>query len=168
MKYKRIRSAAHNYAHSFTSPMNYGPGNYVMTYLAHAAATSGEPELRVDLLSGAAEPAPLVTDAVRRSIAGYVKWFPQLLESMNVSVDAVRRATLRVRFDLERRSESVQYPGAIRIPFEGSVEVEDDRGTVHVGTVREEWLGDTDPERPTISGVANVAERAALFDGHTP
>lgn len=168
MKYKRIRSAAHNYAHSFTSPMNYGPGNYVMTYLAHAAATSGEPELRVDLLSGAAEPAPLLTAPVRQSVGWYVQRFPFYLATMNVSVDALRRATLRVRFDLERRSESVQYPGTVRIPFEGSVEVEDDRGKVHVGTVRGEWLGDADPERPTISTVVNVAERAALFDGETP
>lgn len=50
MKYKHIKAAAHNVAHSFTSLMNYGVENYVMSYLAHAAATSGEPELRVDLL----------------------------------------------------------------------------------------------------------------------
>jgi hypothetical protein len=168
MKYKRIRSAAHNYAHSFTSLMNYGPDNYVMSYLAHAAATSGEPELRVDLLSGAAEPAPLVIAPVRRSIAGYVQGFPRHLESMNVSVDAIRRATLRVRFDLDGYRRSVQYPGSVLSPFEASVEVEDDRGKVHVGTVRDEWLGDADPERPTISRVVNVAERAALFDGQTP
>lgn len=165
MKHKHIKSAAHNFAHSFTSLMNYGVENHVMSYLAHAAATSGEPELRVDLLSGAAEPAPLLTEPVRRSIDGYVRHFPAHLQSMNVSVDALRRATLRVRFDLERRSESARYRGAVRIPFEGSVEVEDDRGVVHVGTVRDEWLGDADPDRPIISKVLNVAERYTLFDG---
>lgn len=165
MKYKRIRSAAHNYAHSFTSLMNYGPDSYVMTHLAHAAFTSGEPELRVDLLSGAAEPAPLLVEPVRRSIGGYVQRFPAYLESMNVSVGAIRRATLRVRFDLERRAESVLYPSSARYPFESSVEVEDDRGGVHAGTVRDEWLGDLDPDRPTLSRVLNVAERQDLFDG---
>lgn len=168
MKYKRIRSAAHNYAHSFTSPMNYGPGNYVMSYLAHAAATSGEPELRVDLLSGAAGPAPLLTRPVRESIGWYVRRFPFYLATMNVSVDAIRSATLRVRFDLDGHRRSVRYPGAVLYPFQGSVEVEDDRGKVHVGTVRDEWLGDADPGRPTISAVVNVAERAALFNDEAP
>jgi hypothetical protein len=168
MKYKRIPSAAHNFAHSFTSLLNYGPDNYVMSYLAHAAATSGEPELRVDLLSGAAEPAPLLTEPVRRSVDGYVRHFPGHLQSMNVSVDAIRRATLRVRFDLEGFRESVRFPGAVLYPFESSVEVEDDRGVVHVGTVRDEWLGDADPDRPTISSVLNVAERTALFEGPPP
>jgi hypothetical protein len=153
MKYKRIQSAAHNYAHSFVSLLNYGPDNYVMSYLAHAAFTSGEPELRVDLLSGEAGPEPLLVDPVRRSVGGYVQRFPEHLESMNVSVDAVRRATLRVRFDLSRRSESVLYPHSIRYPFEASVEVEDDRGKVHVGTVRDEWLGDVDPHRPHLASL---------------
>jgi hypothetical protein len=165
MKYKRIGSAAHNYAHSFVSLLNYGPDNYVMTYLAHAAATSGEPELRVDLLSGAAEPAALLTAPVLRSIDGYVRWFPRHLESMNVSIGAIRRATLRVRFDLEGRRLSTHYPASVLCPFESSVEVEDDRGKVHLGTVRDEWMGDEDPERPTLSRVLNVAERVALFFG---
>ena len=150
MKYKRIQSAAHNYAHSFVSLLNYGPDNYVMSYLAHAAFTSGEPELRVDLLSGEAGPEPLLVEPVRRSVAGYVRRFPEHLESMGLSVDAVRRATLRVRFDLARRSESVRYSHSIRYPFEAAVEVEDDRGKVHVGTVRDEWLGDVDPEHPHL------------------
>jgi hypothetical protein len=150
MKYKAIKGAAHNYAHSFVSLMNYGPDNYVMSYLAHAAAASGEPELRVDLLSGAAEPPPLLTPPVLRSIDGYVRWFPRHLEAMNISIEAIRRATLRVRFDLEGRSDSVQYPRSTVYPFESSVEVEDDRGKVHLGTVRDEWLGDADPERPAL------------------
>jgi hypothetical protein len=150
MKYKRIGSAAHNYAHSFVSLLNYGPDNYVMSYLAHAAFTSGEPELRVDLLSGEAGPEALLVEPVRQSVGWYVQRFPEYLESMSVSVDAVRRATLRVRFDLARRSESVRHPRSIRYPFEAVVEVEDDRGKVHVGTVRDEWVGDLDPERPTL------------------
>jgi len=168
MKYKAIRSAAHNYAHSFVSLLNYGPDNYVMSYLAHAAATSGEPELRVDLLSGAAEPPPLLTAPVLRSIGGYVQCFPRHLESMNISVSAIRRAMLRVRFDLEGRRASAQYPRSVLYPFESSVEVEDDRGKVHLGTVRDEWLGDADPERPTLIRVPNVAERSALSEGDTP
>jgi hypothetical protein len=167
MKYKAIKGAAHNFAHSFTSLMNYGPDNYVMSYLAHAAATSGEAELRVDLLSGTAEPAALLTAPVLRSIDGYVRWFPRHLESMNVSIQAIRRATLRVRFDLEGRTASTHYPASVLCPFESSVEVEDDRGKVHLGTVRDEWMGDEDPERPTLSRILNVAERSALFFGHT-
>jgi hypothetical protein len=168
MKYKAIKSAAHNYAHSFVSLLNYGPDNYVMSYLAHAAAASGEPELRVDLLSGAAEPAPLLTAPVLRSIQGYVQCLPRHLESMNITAGAIRRATLRVRFDLEGRRASVQYLGSVVYPFESSVEMEDDRGKVHLGTVHDEWLGDVDPERPTLTRLVNVAERSALFDGDTP
>lgn len=150
MKYRRIQSAARNYAHSFSSALNFRRHNYVMSHLAHAAFTSGQPELRVDLLSGAAEPEALLTQAVRESLDGYVRRFAEHLESMNVSIAAVRRATLRVRFDLDRRAPSAQHPRSVVYPFESSVLVEDDRGTLHAGTVRDQWLGDVDPEHPSI------------------
>lgn len=155
MKYKHIRSAAHNFAHSFSSLMNYHAADYVMSHLARAAIASGEPELRVDLLTGHAEPEALLPPAVRESIGWYQARFPHHLQSHNVAVDAIRRATLRVRFDLERRTASAVHPGMDRLPFESAVEVEDDRGTLHVGTVRDEWLADG---APVFSPLTNARE----------
>lgn len=57
MKYKTLKSAAHNFGHSFASGLNWRDNDYVMTHLARAVVASGEVELDVDLLSGQARPA---------------------------------------------------------------------------------------------------------------
>ena len=135
MKYKRIKSAAHNYAHSFVSSMNWRGDDYVTRHLARAAVASGEPELRVDLLTGDAKPSALLTEPVQSSLEWYVPWLDGLLRSHGADIDAVREATMRLRFDLSR----LNVPGLTptEVPFECEVEITDDRGIVHVGTVRE-------------------------------
>lgn len=137
MKYKQIKSAAHNYAHSFVSSMNYVGDDDVIGHLARAAVASGEPELRADLLTGDASPPALLTEPVKASLEWYVPWLDGLLRSHGADIDAVREATMRVRFDLTRVSDGRGFPGDAMLPFECEVEITDDRGIVHVGTVRE-------------------------------
>jgi len=78
MKYKVLKSAAHNFGHSFVSLMNYRAGDYVMSHLARRALEVQAPELRIDLLTGTAEPASLLIPPVRESLALRIPWFPQL------------------------------------------------------------------------------------------
>ncbi len=149
MKYKVIKSAAHNFGHSFVSLMNYGPDDYVMQYLADAALESGASELFVDLLSGEACPKELLLPPVRRSVARYVEWFPQLLRSQEIAPEAIRSARMRLRFFLDRvnRTTAWKYPGTVGLPFECRVVIEDDRGKVHEGVVRDVWVANL-PEEP--------------------
>ena len=58
MKYKAIKSAAHNFGDSFASGLNYAADDYIMSHLARRALTSGRTEMIVDLLTG--EAAPIV------------------------------------------------------------------------------------------------------------
>ncbi len=137
MKYKQIKSAAHNYAHSFVSAMNYVGDDYVIGHLARAAVATAKSELRVDLLTGGAEPSAMLTEPVKSSLEWYVPWLDGLLRSHGADIDALREATMRVRFDLTRVSDDRGFPGNVMLPFECEVEITDDRGIVHVGTVRE-------------------------------
>lgn len=140
MKYKVLASVAHNFGHSFASLLNYEADDYVMSHLARRAVATGADELRVDLLSGAAEPADLLVPPVRASLATRLPWLPRLLRSQRIDPAAVVRATLRLRFDLARRRADHRAPDAWELPFECLVELTDDRGRVHAGRVDDWWL----------------------------
>lgn len=141
MKYKVIKGIAHDFGHAFVSLMNYVTDDYVMDHLVRAAAASGEPELRVDLLTGAAEPAALVVPLVRASLDMHIAWLPGMLRQHGVRPEQLRKATMSVRFDLSR----LRSPALTRVmlPLVCEVEMMDNRGIVHVGTVRHEWPVET-------------------------
>src|ERR1700730_2855707 len=117
MKYKVLKSAAHNFGRSFASSLNWRGNDYVMSHLARAVVASGEVELSVDLLSGEAKPTPLLEGPVQSSVTDYVRWFPDLLRSQRVVPEAVRTATMRVRFQPERRGEVHGGVGGGARPF---------------------------------------------------
>lgn len=137
MKYKVIKGVAHDFGHSFVSLTNNIADVYVMDRLAGAALASGEPELRVDLLTGDAEPAALVVPLVRASLDTFVSWLPGKLGEHGVRPASVREATMSIRFELARLA--VDENGRVRVPFECVVEITDDRGIIHLGTVRDGW-----------------------------
>jgi len=152
MRYEQIKSAAHRYAHSFVSSVNWIGDDYVMGYLARAAVETGEPELRVDLLTGEAGPPGMLTPPVRSSLEWYLPWFSNLLPRRGVQPGAIREAKMCIRFDFSR----ITTPPTV--PFECEVEVTDDRGIVHVAAVRESALirdltstGDPTPPEGGIS-----------------
>ncbi len=141
MKYKVLGSAAHKFAHSFVSLANYHDSDYVVGHALRAALRSGEPELRVDLLTGAAEPAALLPQAVAIPLGDYVERFPHHVASHGAGMHGVREARMRLRFDEERlrRLRQADAPARLMVPFECSVEIVDERGKVHVGVVRDSW-----------------------------
>lgn len=148
MKYKAIKSVAHNFGHSFVSLTNYMADDYVIGHLARAAVASGEPELRVNILAGTAEPAGLAVPLVRSSLDWYAAWFPGLLRDHGIRMESIREAAMRIRFDLARMALPLPR---VMLPFECVVEITDDRGVVHTGTVRDGWpveLGEAGSRRP--------------------
>lgn len=144
MKYKVLGSAAHNFAHSLVSLVNYYETDYVVGHALRAALRSGEPELRVDLLTGAAEPLALLPAEVAIPLGDYVERFPHHVASYGAGMHGVREARMRLRFDPGRlsRLRHADAPARLMVPFECSVEIVDDRGKVHAGVVRESWRSD--------------------------
>ncbi len=139
MKYKALKSAAHNVGRSFASSLNWRDNDYVMSHLARAVVTSGEVELDVDLLSGRAQPPPLLAEPVQASVADYVRRFPDMLRSQRISPEAVRVATMRVRFEPERRVDMKEGIGGWTIPYECLVSLTDDHGKIHEGRLAGRW-----------------------------
>ena len=76
---KSLKSVAHSVAHSFLSPMNYGPGGYAVEQLVKVTATRNIATLSVDLLSGAHEPS-MRARTVLSTIETYTKGFPGLVQ----------------------------------------------------------------------------------------
>jgi len=60
------QSAAHNGRPLVCPARSTGGNDYVMSHLARAVVTSGEVELDVDLLSGRAQPPPLLAELCKR------------------------------------------------------------------------------------------------------
>jgi len=151
MKYKVIKSVAHNFGHSFISLMNWRGEDYVMAHLARAAVRSGVDTLRVDLLSGAAEPDALLSRPVRASVEAYVRGLPRDLESQGVTPAAVVGGEMCVRFDLAQRAEDRTWARHFRVPVECVVRLTDDRGKTSEGRVTESWLVSYDWPPPSTT-----------------
>jgi hypothetical protein len=147
LKYQRFGSAAHNFARSFASTLNWSEDDYVMSWLSRAALSSGASELNADLLTGDAAPPELVDSHVSVSIRARIAYLPRHLEAEGVSIDSVEQAQLRLRFDLDG---VVRDPVSrvIRIPFVAEVRIRDDRGIEHVGSYQDTWLGDCKEPKP--------------------
>jgi hypothetical protein len=145
MKYKAIRSAAHNFGHSFMSTLNYVGNDYVMSHIAWAVADSGKAELRINFLDGTAEPAELTPPPVLESIALRKTWLPKHLVGHGIEPTAIRAAQMTFRFDLSQRTEilSEHHVGAWRMPVECRVEMLDDRGKLHVAVLQDSCIAES-------------------------
>ena len=132
-----LPSTARNYGASFISVMNLGRGDYAMCYLLRAARQTGATELRVDLLSGAAEPAEVVGPELAGSIAGYRAGFGAHVERSGSSPDLVAAADLRVRIAWGQVVGQPDPEHRLRARLHCEVTIVDDRGRAHVGRAEE-------------------------------
>ena len=57
MKYKAIKSAAHNFARSFASGLNWAESDYVMSHLLRAAIATRTQKYDIDLTTGTLAPS---------------------------------------------------------------------------------------------------------------
>ena len=145
MKYKNIKSVAHNIGHSFLSDMNgvMDDGHYVIVprVLFHVAEQEGVSDVRIDLLTGTIDPPAVATAQVQEAVGHYVRRLPELLTSQSVLPAAVVGATLTIVFDYSRRRETISQPKETAQEFACTVELSDDRGCVHVGRPANWWMG---------------------------
>ena len=138
MKYKVIKSAAHNFADSFASGLNWAESDYVMSHLLRAAIATQTREYRIDLGSGTVVPSLGVSDGVRVAIGNRAATLPALLRSQRLDPSRLSQPTMSVQFDLDGAS-LLEAPGEYEAAFSCTVELVDDRGVAHRGGVSGRW-----------------------------
>lgn len=142
--HKTLASVVTSFAQSFTSLMNYRGDDYVMGHIVHAAWSTGANDLRVDLLSGATDPSPLLVPEVRDSVARYVEWFRDMVRRSKSSMDFVSEAELLVRVDPTTR-RPCGHAGLLESPFACTVRIADDRGKVYIHEIKDWWYPEKVP-----------------------
>ncbi len=154
MKYKILKSAAHNFGNSFASTLNYAADDYIMSHLARRALTSGQTEMKVDLLTGEAGPPELIQSPVDASIATRIRWFPTLLVSQRIDPTVVREAHMRITFDTARCTAPATFSGytVSEMPFDCWVTLLDDHSKTHTAHFRRSWWFScgAEPFRPCV------------------
>ena len=148
MKYKNIASAAHNFARSFASSVNWAEGDYVMSHLLRIAARSGINEFRVALPSGSVSPAGLLSTELVRAVEAKATDFSHQIASQRLDPACLARAVMTLHFDLARLRR-LPRPGQMEAPYECSVEITDDRDCIHLGVATGAWGTDEFSETPS-------------------
>ena len=141
MKYKALKSVAHNFGDSFASTLNYAVDDYIMSHLARRALASGQTEMKVNLLPGEAGPPELVGPPVDESITVRVRWFPALLASQRLDLRVVRQAQMCIVFDTPHCTAPAAFNDytVSEIPFDCWVTVLDDHDRTHAAHFRRWW-----------------------------
>lgn len=136
--YKTLKSVVASLAQSFTSLMNYRGDDYVMGHIVYAAWSTGATRLHVDLSSGVMEASQLLIPEVQDAISQYVRWFPEIVQRSNSSMDFISEAKLLITVDptVRRPCRNVGFQES---PFTCIVRVVDDRGKEYVHKISDWW-----------------------------
>ena len=89
MKYKILKSVAHNFSHLFVSYMNYVDDGYVIDDLLQLARKVNGERIKINWIPDTASEQYL-TPRVVNSVAGYKEWLPKFFENSGASVDVIR------------------------------------------------------------------------------
>jgi len=138
MKYKAIKSAAHNFAHSFASGLNWAESDYVMSHLLRAAIATRTRQYHINLTTGSLAPSAGVSAGVRAAIGSQAIRLPDLLRSQRLDPSRLSRPTMSVQFDIDGASV-FEPPGEYEAAFTCTVELVDDHGVAHRGCVSGRW-----------------------------
>ena len=118
-KYKVLKSVAHNTGHSLLGATNWYADAFPFQHLSRAMQRAGVSEAQVDLLSGTVRPQVIDNpEVVRFGELGQLI-LRNLLASEGWSPEQMRRADFFLDLDAHNCR----------------VEIEDDRGMLHVGNV---------------------------------
>ena len=89
MKYKSLKSAAHNFSHSFVSYMNYFDDGYVIDDLLQLVRKAADERIRIQWIPDSAIQNGL-PPRVQKSIAHYKEWLPKHLLDSGVDIEMIR------------------------------------------------------------------------------
>ena len=121
MKYKVLKSIAHNFSHSFVSYMNYFDDGYVVDDLLQLARKADGERISIHWIPESPIQRTL-PPRVRKSIAHYKEWLPTHIQNAGASVEAIR----------ELRTDIFLKPNK-QVAVEAYLV--DDRGRQHVSNV---------------------------------
>jgi hypothetical protein len=89
MKYKILKSIAHNFSHSFVSYMNYVDDGYVVDDLAQLAREAKGERISIHWIPDS-ESQQVLTPRVLKSIAYHREWLPRHVEKSGARIDVIR------------------------------------------------------------------------------
>jgi hypothetical protein len=89
MKYKILKSIAHNFSHSFVGYTNYVDDGHVIDDLLQLARNASGERIRIQWIPETAIKAAWPA-RVRKSISHYREWFPNHVQNSGGSIDAIR------------------------------------------------------------------------------
>lgn len=121
MKYRILKSVAHNFTHSFVSYMNYVDDGYVMDDLRQVARDAKGARVSIQWIPDSPPPA-FLPPRVRKSIAHRKTWLPSHVANSGADIAAIR----------ELRTDIFLKPNH-QIAVEAHLV--DDRGKEHVANV---------------------------------
>ena len=89
MRYKILKSIAHNFSHSFMSGMNYVDDGHVVEDLLQAVRKSDGQRVSIQWIPDSL-PERDLSARVAKSIALYKEWLPQYIERAGGSIESIR------------------------------------------------------------------------------
>jgi len=89
MKYRILKSVAHNFSHSFVSYMNYVDDGYVIDDLLQLARKANGERISIHWIPDS-ESQQVLTPRVLKSIAYHKEWLPKHIQNSGASIDVIR------------------------------------------------------------------------------
>ncbi|QUJ70466.1 hypothetical protein KDD30_20450 (plasmid) [Photobacterium sp. GJ3] len=96
MKYKLIKSMAHNFTHSFVGGCNYVDGTFIIEDLYTLARLNRGKPVQISWIPVQTEELFRLTPRIRKSIGHYREWLPKHAASHNVTLECVKEFYLQV------------------------------------------------------------------------
>ncbi|MFS1419339.1 hypothetical protein BCU26_003540 [Vibrio splendidus] len=96
MKYKLIKSMAHNFTHSFVGGCNYVDGAFIFEDLYTLARLNKGKPVQLSWVPVRTEEFFRLTPRIKKSIGYYREWLPKHAVSHNVSLDRLKEFYLQV------------------------------------------------------------------------
>jgi hypothetical protein len=96
VKYKNLKSFAHNFVHSFVSFTNYFDDGYVIDDLREAARKPHEGPISINWIPETLPNKELLSERVLNSISHFRSWLPEHAKNHEVELEHVREFRLEI------------------------------------------------------------------------
>ena len=131
--HKRLKSLAHNVAHSYFSVMTIIDGKIVLDDLIRTARLADVLDVRLDVLTGEVVPAQLNTELVAKSLAELRRQLPLRAEWEECDFEAIESFVLEIHI---RFHEPPEASDSEKWDFDAKGVIVDDRGVSRSGSFR--------------------------------
>ena len=127
-RYKVLPSIAHNFGQAFVGRSKERADDHLLGRLLADARRTRAATLRLDILTGEATPAALVSRSLARVLDRHVRGFPDLVAGGHSDMEHIRGARMELTFDLATERPVEGAANQRESPFLCRVAIQDDRG----------------------------------------